>query len=101
MAKHRRSCSPHCATSPVARFGSAFDETAGVVRFPEPQRLRGELAGIPRARRRNAHVDFFARRNPGHASGDELACLTEINDENLTPAGRRMVARGEALVTTV
>ena len=80
-----------------ARFGPAFDEASGVVRFPEPQRLRGELAGIPDARRRNPHVDYFARKNPGHDQGDELACLTEICDDNLTPAGRRMVARGQAL----
>ena len=79
-----------------ARFGSAFDEAAGVVRFPQPQRLRGDLAGIPETRRRSAHVDFFARTNPGHAEGDELVCLTEICDQNLTPAGRRMVARGQA-----
>lgn len=80
-----------------ARFGAAFDEEAGVVRFDQPQRLRGELAGIPDARRRNPHVDFFAHRNPGHGDGDELVCLTEISDDNLTPAGRRMVARGQAL----
>lgn len=80
-----------------ARFGTAFDAAAGVVRFAEPQRLRGELAGIPDARRRNPHIEYFARCNPGHAEGDELVCLTEISDENLTPAGRRMVARGDAL----
>ena len=83
-----------------ARFGTAFDENAGVVRFAEPQRLRGELAGIPDARRRNPHVEFFARRNPGHTDGDELVCLAEISDANLTPAGRRMVARGESLTAS-
>lgn len=82
------------------RFGATFHEEAGVVRFAEPQRLRGELAGIPEVRRRNPHVDFFARRNPGHADGDELVCLTEISDDNLTPAGRRMVARGQTLTAS-
>jgi len=37
------------------------------------------------------HVAFFVRRNPGHARGDELACLCELNESNLTRAGRRMV----------
>jgi hypothetical protein len=32
--------------------------------------------------------------NPGHANGDELACLTEISRSNLTPAGERMVGGG-------
>ena len=68
-----------------------------MVRFPEPQRLRGDLAGIPPGRRKSPHVDYFARRNPGHADGDELVCLTELSDDNLTPAGRRMVARGEVV----
>ena len=43
------------------------------------------------------HVAFFAARNPGHERGDELVCLCELGDDNLTPAGRRMVygpARG-------
>jgi hypothetical protein len=30
-------------------------------------------------------------RNPGHADGDELVCLAELSDANLTAAGRRMV----------
>jgi hypothetical protein len=36
-------------------------------------------------------VAFFARMNPGHILGDELACLTEITRSNLTRAGQRMV----------
>ena len=38
------------------------------------------------------HVAFFLKRNPGHGDGDELVCLTELSDDNLTRAGRRMVA---------
>ncbi len=40
---------------------------------------------------------FFARANPGHEGGDELVCLTSLDDDNLTPAGRRMLARGRRL----
>ncbi|MDA8016741.1 MAG: hypothetical protein MPN21_04760 [Thermoanaerobaculia bacterium] len=79
-------------------YGGGFEPATGIVRLAEPQRLRGELAGIPEARRTNPHVEFFARANPGHGAGDELVCLTEICDDNLTPAGRRMVARGKVLV---
>lgn len=73
------------------RFGGAYDGKAGVVRFGEPQRLRAELAEVPAGRLRDAHVAFFLARNPGHAAGDELVCLTELGDENLTVAGRRVV----------
>lgn len=72
-------------------YGADFDAARGLVRFPRPQRLRGRLAGVPAGRETNPHVAFFLARNPGHADGDELVCLTEISEANLTAAGRRMV----------
>ncbi len=75
-----------------ARFGGGYDPETGVVRLPRPQVLRPHLAGVPAGRAAaDPHVAFFARRNPGHGDGDELACLCELADENLTRAGRRMV----------
>ena len=73
------------------RYGEAFDPASGLVRFPHPQRLRPHLAGIPAGRMRDPHVAFFAARNPGHAEGDELVCLTELDEANLTRAGRRIL----------
>jgi hypothetical protein len=70
------------------RLGNLYRE--GIVRFPEPQRLRGDLAEVPPGRGRDPHVAFFLERNPGWTEGDELVCLTEIAEDNLTPAGRRM-----------
>lgn len=78
------------------RFGSSYDPATGIVRFAAPQVLRNGLGGIPPSRLDNPHVAFFARANPGHARGDELVCLTDLSDANLTPAGLRMVRRGEA-----
>jgi len=74
-----------------ARFGEHFNAATGIVRFPKPQRLRGDVAVIPAGRARDPHIRFFLQRNPGHAAGDELVCLTELSDANLTAAGRRMV----------
>ncbi|MDB6121693.1 MAG: hypothetical protein JWQ71_686, partial [Pedosphaera sp.] len=74
------------------RFGSQYDPVAGLVRFEKPQRLRGELVGISDARKLNPHVAFFLGQNPGHDLGDELVCLTELQESNLTAAGRRMVS---------
>lgn len=73
------------------RYQGHFDATAGLVRFPQPQRLRDPLARVPAGRRADPHVAFFLARNPGHATGDELACLAEISESNLTLAGHRMV----------
>ena len=79
------------------RYGADFDSETGLVRFARPQRLRGELSGVPSARLHCPHVRFFERSNPGHSAGDELVCITDLSRENLTPAGRRMWARGERL----
>lgn len=74
------------------RYGRSYNSTTGLVRFPQPQRLRGSVGEIPSGREEDRHVKFFLQRNPGHAAGDELVCLTELSDRNLTLAGRRMIA---------
>jgi hypothetical protein len=72
------------------RFGAQYLDDDGVVRFSKAQRLAGDLNKVPEGRRSDPHIEFFLRRNPGWAEGDELVCLTELCDENLTPAGRRV-----------
>ena len=74
-----------------ARYGMWHGAASGIVRFPRPQRLRGKLGTVSIGRALDADVAFFLARNPGHADGDELACLTEISEHNLTAAGRRML----------
>lgn len=71
------------------KFGREYSR--GVVRLAEPTPLRGGAAEITAARLCDPHVAFFVDANPGHARGDELACLCGIAHDNLTPAGRRMV----------
>ncbi len=74
-----------------AQYGTSFDSATGLVRFTQPQMLRGRLSLVPPGREKDADVAFFLARNPNHAQGDELVCLTEISEANLTPAGRRVV----------
>lgn len=76
------------------RFAERYDPATGIVRFETPQVLRGHLREIPALRMRDPHVAFYARANPCFARGDELVCLTELADDNLTSAGRRMVRAG-------
>jgi hypothetical protein len=73
-------------------YGTLYDETAGIVRFPHPQILDRSLGQVPAGRLNDPHVAFFLQKNSGHALGDELVCLAELSDENLTPAGLRVVA---------
>lgn len=72
------------------RFGSQYNPRNGIVRFKRPQRLRGALNRVPPGRIADPHIAFFTRQNPGSTRGDELVCLTELEPENLTSAGRRM-----------
>ena len=78
------------------RYGDAFNSETGVVQLAHPQRLRGELIEVPEGKRRDPHVAFFLETNPGCVLGDELVCLAELGEENLTRAGWRMVHAGEA-----
>lgn len=75
------------------QFGRAYDERLGVVRFERPHQLRPHLASVPEGRDTDPHIRFFLERNPGHVHGDELVCLADLADGNLTAAGRRMVRR--------
>lgn len=75
------------------RFGEQYNRATSVVRFASGATpLRPGVADVNEERQRNAHVRFFLERNPGHAQGDELVCLTQISWENLTPAGQRMAS---------
>jgi hypothetical protein len=72
------------------RFGEAFDEAAGVLRFAQPQgHLRSSYAEISQPHQRLPEVEFFLSRNPGYVRGEELVCLCELAAENLQPIARR------------
>lgn len=74
------------------RFGEEYDPKTGVIRFTSGATpLRAGVAEISGRRLKDPNVAFFIQKNPGHAQGDELVCLTHIDPENLTPAGKRMI----------
>jgi hypothetical protein len=72
------------------RFGDRYDASRGIVCFDRPQVLVPELLDVSSGRTSDPHVAFFLERNPGFTNGDELVCLTELGDHNLTAAGRRI-----------
>jgi hypothetical protein len=75
------------------RYGDEYLPDRGVVRFKQPTPLRRGVAEITEERLRDPRIAFFARMNPGHEQGDELACLAELSRANLTRAGLRMISR--------
>jgi hypothetical protein len=81
------------------RFGALYHEADGVVRFTRPQILVPELLDVAAGRTHDEHIAFFLKRNPGFTNGDELVCLTNIGEANLTSAGQR-IARGLSMHQT-
>jgi hypothetical protein len=77
------------------RFVDAYDAESGLIRAGAgAQALRAELAADRcRQTRVDPHIDYFFRRNPDHARGDELLCLAEFCDANLRPFILRQLDR--------
>ncbi|MBE9029681.1 hypothetical protein IQ266_08055 [filamentous cyanobacterium LEGE 11480] len=73
-----------------AQYQDAYVASTGIIRLAHPQRLRPGFDGIPQGRLSDPHIQFFRQVNPGHDAGDELVCLAEICEDNLTAAGRRI-----------
>ncbi len=72
--------------------GAQFHPSEGIIRFQHGATpLRPGVADPAERPRRDPHTAFFLNRNPGHLDGDELVCLAEICDENLTRGGRRIL----------
>jgi hypothetical protein len=78
-------------TLAVERFGDDYDMSRGLVRYAEPhEHVRDGLAPLTDGALRSPHVRFFVQRNPGHASGDELACLADVRLRDLGRAVARI-----------
>ncbi|MEZ4639507.1 MAG: hypothetical protein R2873_22000 [Caldilineaceae bacterium] len=75
----------------AAKFGDQYDPAAGIIRFTDSAPLRAGVAEVDERRLKNPDIAYFVARNPGHARGDQLACLVEIDRDNVTSAGRRML----------
>lgn len=80
-------------TLATRKFGDEYLPGPGIVRFRSAAPLRPGVADVTAERLRDPRVAFFARMNPNHARGDELACLAELSRSNLTRAGQRMTLR--------
>jgi hypothetical protein len=79
----------------ASRFGEHYDYTKGLIKFESSRgQLRPELADVPQEDRQRPDVRFFLARNPGYRVGHELACLTELDVNNLRPLARRIFQRG-------
>ena len=81
------------------RFGDAYDERLGLVRFgAAATRLRAQWQDERSARRPSPAIAYFLQRNPQHALGDELVCLCELAPSNLRSFALKAFQQGQGHV---
>jgi len=74
------------------QFGGLYSPEKGIVQFERGVTpLREGVSEVDEKRLKDPHVAFFLEKNPGHVRGDELVCLTELTDDNVSRAGRRIM----------
>jgi len=82
------------------RYPQHYARESGLIVFPESYgNLNPQLAEIEPRRLRNPHVRFFLSKNPGFATGHELACVAEISAENMRSYGARILSENAGLAT--
>ena len=63
-----------------AWWGDEYDAHTELLRFTTPRdRVKAGVAPVDTALLENPDVAFFLQKNPGHAHGDELVCLAEVD----------------------
>lgn len=76
-----------------AAYGSAYDETTGIVRLPQAYTLRPDKDWL----REEYPLDsIFRNRNPGWTRGDELVSLVSLQPHNWSPRALRLLGNGES-----
>lgn len=75
----------------TARFGSHYDTTSGLVRFPESRgHLKKEIAEPSPEEMKKIATRFFLERNPDYRLGHELVCVCELEPFNMKPLTARL-----------
>jgi len=74
-------------------FGPAWRPARGVVVRSGLRRLRPATAPLILVSDSEAELSFFARANPGHASGDTLVCLCPLTASNWLSLARKAIQR--------
>jgi hypothetical protein len=81
------------------RYPASYDSQAGIVRAgARGCRLRSGLAEVTPEKLRDPHVHYFHRRNPRHATGDELCCIAPLTRENFRRAAWKVIGSVETEV---
>ena len=67
------------------KFGTQFKKEKGIIHYSIPRdRLKNELAVIPKHKLSNPHVKYFLKKNPDYTIGDELVCIVHLREDNIS-----------------
>ena len=79
-----------------AKHPVEYDPSCGVIRPRCGVRIRAGIGDVDSRALRNPEVGFFVKCNPGHAAGDELACIAPLSAENFKPSALKIIRRGKS-----
>ena len=73
-------------------YPSNYDKQTGIIIMNRAKDyLKEEYSKIPEEKLTDKNIEFFARKNPFYCKGNELVCITELCEDNLNKAGRRVL----------
>ena len=74
------------------KFQDAYNDQRGIIHFKVSQgHLKSSYAYPTKREMHHDAVRYFMQQNPAYVSGDELACLCEIKEENFKPLTKRLM----------
>jgi len=77
------------------KFPEHYQPLSGLIQFPQSRgHLGASVSDIPANVLKRKEVQFFLKRNPAYADGDELACVTELCAANLSRRARLYFEKG-------
>jgi hypothetical protein len=78
----------------VERFGGQFQPSSGIVRLQRgAYSIRRGISDPDGHVAADPDVAYFLKANPGWDRGDELVCLAEMCEQNLTAVSKRLLRR--------
>ncbi len=74
------------------KFGENYDPKTGIISFDgKKDHLKGGVADITESRKKNPDIEYFEKKNPNWARGDELACIIKLTKDNFNKMAQRII----------
>ncbi len=80
-----------------SKYPDEYDSKMGIIHTRSNGYLKPGVGDITEELLKDQHIEFFVKRNPLHAEGEELACIAELVKDNLNPVAFRMLSKDNPL----